>query len=386
MQLKQSNYTIASITLFDDDGWEDLLPLTLSRSCADIRFGILTIKEKWETICNDKVYVQTKPYLQDIYGEFKSELFVNSRLLPEPKLLEVISNLKEGESVYCGETLLLCFGQKEQSKIEWEGDLDILNYPWEIFSKNHRQIENDFHRICHNRTSQKLSETNTVIGKHPIFVEEGAVVECSIFNTNEGPIYIGKNAEVQEGCMVRGPFSLGESSHLKMGAKIYTGTTIGPHCKVGGEINNSVIFGYSNKAHDGFLGNSVIGEWCNLGADTNNSNLKNNYEEVKVWSYKHKKFVKTGLQFCGLIMGDHSKSGINTMFNTGTVVGFSCNIFGSGFPRNYIPSFTWGGAASMEEYTLPKAIQTAEKVFERRNKAFDSVQNKLFTEIHSNKN
>lgn len=386
MQLNQTNTLLPAITLFDDEGWEDLLPLTLSRSCADIRWGILTIKEKWERICDGKVYVKTQAYLQEIYGEFKSELFVNSRLLPNPALVRSISALKNGQALFMGEILLASFGQNSEQKLQWDGDVEILNYPWDIFANNHKQIEKDFHIICNNRISQKLSDTNTIIGENPIFVEEGAVVECSIFNTKEGPIYIGKNAEVQEGCLVRGPFSLGENSQLKMGAKIYTGTTIGPHCKVGGEVNNSVIFGYSNKAHDGFLGNSVIGEWCNLGADTNNSNLKNNYEEVKVWSYKYKKFVKTGLQFCGLIMGDHSKSGINTMFNTGTVVGFSCNIFGSGFPRNYIPSFTWGGAASMDDYALPKAIQTAEKVFERRKKAFDSTQSNLFSEIYSKKN
>lgn len=386
MQLNPTNILLPSITLFDDEGWEDLLPLTLSRSCADIRWGILTIKEKWERICNGSVYIKTQAYLQEIYGKYDSELFVNSRLLPSPALVKAISALEHGQSIYIGEVLLASFGQNHEIKLQWEGDIELLKYPWEIFAQNHKQIENDFYRVSLNRTSQKLSDTNTVIGQNPIFIEEGAVVECSIFNTKEGPIYIGKNAEVQEGCMVRGPFSLGENSQLKMGAKIYTGTTIGPHCKVGGEVNNSVIFGYSNKAHDGFLGNSVIGEWCNLGADTNNSNLKNNYEEVKIWSYKQKKFVKTGLQFCGLIMGDHSKSGINTMFNTGTVVGFSCNIFGSGFPRNYIPSFTWGGASSMEDYALPKAMQTAEKVFERRNKAFDSVQSKLFSEIYSNKN
>jgi UDP-N-acetylglucosamine diphosphorylase/glucosamine-1-phosphate N-acetyltransferase len=217
------------------------------------------------------------------------------------------------------------------------------------------------------RKSQPLNNSCRNIGKGKIFIEEGASANDTTFNTTTGCIYIGKDAEVMEGSVVRGPFALCEHSVLKMSSKIYGATTIGPHSKVGGEVNNSVVFGYSNKAHDGFLGNSVIGEWCNLGADTNNSNLKNNYANVKLWNYSGENFIDTGLQFCGLIMGDHSKCGINTMFNTGTVAGVSSNIFGSGFPRNFIPSFSWGGAQGFTTYRFEHAIETAQLVMQRRN-------------------
>ena len=232
------------------------------------------------------------------------------------------------------------------------------------------------------RKSQSLTENNTGLGKD-IFIEKGAKVSCSILNAESGPIYIGKNAEVMEGSIIRGPFAMGESAVLKMGAKIYGATTLGPYCKVGGEVNNSVFFGYSSKAHDGFLGNSVIGEWCNLGADTNNSNLKNNYAHVKLWNYQAERFKNTELQFCGLIMGDHSKCGINTMFNTGTIVGVSANVFGSGFPRNFIPSFNWGGAAGFSVYKLPKAFEVAEKVFGRRKLSFDKVEQDILTQVYN---
>ena len=231
------------------------------------------------------------------------------------------------------------------------------------------------------RKSQFLPENNTILGKD-IFIEKGAKVSCSILNAEDGPIYIGKNAEVMEGSIIKGPFAMGESAVLKMGAKIYGATTLGPYCKVGGEVSNSVFFGYSSKAHDGFLGNSVIGEWCNLGADSNISNLKNNYAHVKLWNYEIERFINTELQFCGLIMGDHSKCGINTMFNTGTVVGVSSNVFGSGFPRNFIPSFNWGGAAGFSIYKLLKAFEVAEKVFERRKLRFDKIDKNILTQVY----
>jgi UDP-N-acetylglucosamine diphosphorylase/glucosamine-1-phosphate N-acetyltransferase len=248
-----------------------------------------------------------------------------------------------------------------------ETPFDIINYSWDIFSLNDKTIRNDFEFLTQGRTSSPLSKTNQIVGDASlIFLEEGATVECSILNTQKGPIYIGKNAEIMEGCIIRGPLAMCEHSLLKMGAKIYGATTLGPHCKVGGEVNNTVLFGYSSKAHDGYLGNSVIGEWCNLGADTNTSNLKNTYEEVKLWDYTKNSFGRTGLQFLGLIMGDHSKAGINTMFNTGTVVGVSANVFGAGFPRNFIPSFTWGGPQGYETYDIKKAFYTMERVLARR--------------------
>lgn len=259
----------------------------------------------------------------------------------------------------------------------------MLNNVWELFQKNAEAIKSDFALLTKNRTSQPLSNTVTVIGdKNLVFLEEGAKAQACILNTSGGPIYLGKDAEIMEGSVVRGPLALCEHSALKLSTKIYGATTIGPHCKVGGEVNNSVIFGYTNKAHDGFLGNSVIGEWCNLGADTNNSNLKNNYSNVKIFNYNKNKQIDTGLQFCGLIMGDHSKSGINTMFNTGTVVGVGSNIYGGGFPNTVIPNFSWGGSGGFENYRLEKLFETAERVYERRGLKFGEVEKQILTSVY----
>ncbi len=258
-----------------------------------------------------------------------------------------------------------------------------INYPWDIFAMNGQAIEDDFKLLTYGRKSKVLSDSNRLINEENIFVESGAKVECTIINASNGPVYIGKDAEVMEGCVIRGPFALCDHSSLKMGAKIYGPTTIGPHSKVGGEVNNSVIFGYTNKAHDGFLGHSVLGEWCNIGADSNNSNLKNTYDEVKAWNYAEEKFILTGLQFCGLLMGDHSKCGINTMFNTGTVVGVSANIVGHGFQRNFIPSFSWGSSMSgYTTYDVDKAIDVAKRVYERRGLEFTSVEKDILKNIY----
>jgi UDP-N-acetylglucosamine diphosphorylase/glucosamine-1-phosphate N-acetyltransferase len=267
-------------------------------------------------------------------------------------------------------------------KIVYSDSVFEINHVWDIFQKNAEAIRSDFELISKGRTSQKLSETVTVIGdKNLVFLEPGAKAEACILNTSSGPIYIGVDAEIMEGSVVRGPLALCEHSALKLSTKIYGATTIGPHCKVGGEVNNSVIFGYSNKAHDGFLGNSVVGEWCNLGADTNNSNLKNNYSNVKLYNYAHNKQVDTGLKFCGLIMGDYSKSGINTMFNTGTVVGIGSNIFGGGFPPSTIPNFSWGGSEGFEPHVLDKLFETSEKVYERRGLKFDEQEKKILKAV-----
>ena len=255
-----------------------------------------------------------------------------------------------------------------------------LNHPWDIFRLNGEVLQSDFVRLTDGKTSAKLNDTNVLIGDE-IFLEEGVAVNGAILNADKGPIYLGKDAEIMEGVTIRGPFSLGDHAVVKMGAKIYGPTTIGPYCKVGGEISNSILQAYSNKGHDGFLGNSVIGEWCNLGADTNSSNLKNNYGEVRVWDYEEAKSISTGLQFCGLIMGDHSKSGINTMFNTGTVVGVCANIFGAQFPPKFIPSFLWGGSGQWDLFKMEKAIEVAEKMMSRRQVTFSSEDEKIFQEI-----
>jgi UDP-N-acetylglucosamine diphosphorylase/glucosamine-1-phosphate N-acetyltransferase len=360
--------------LFDDQEVPHLYPFTLTRPAALIRCGILTLAEKWELCLSANVSYSCAEHLSGKYPvTIEAEnLFINGRVLPDSALLTAIQALASGEALQSENCLIAYRGaqlaEAEQAKsVQYPAEFFQISRIYNIFSFNHHQINLDFERLTANRVSQTLSSTNTVIGKHPIFLEEGAKAEAAVFNTSEGPIYLGKNSEVMEGALIRGPFALCESAGIKMGAKIYNGTTVGPHSKVGGEVSNSVIFAYSNKGHDGFLGNSVLGEWCNLGADTNNSNLKNNYEIVKLWNYQTERFEKTGLQFCGLFMGDHSKCGINTMFNTGTVVGVSANIFGSGFPRNFVPSFSWGGAQGFETYMPAKAFQTAELVMQRRH-------------------
>jgi UDP-N-acetylglucosamine diphosphorylase/glucosamine-1-phosphate N-acetyltransferase len=381
--------------LFDDRSSENLLPLTFTRPVADIRIGILTIREKWEKMLNAKTSTKTKDYLTKKYpSEFTIDtdnVWINGSVCPNQKLIEEIKTLQPDQALLSS-GLLIALNTGNGASFEIELNDNITKFeshakamhienPWDIFSKNGEAIQTDFDLITAGRKSLALSPSNQIIGVENTFVEDGAKVECAILNASTGPIYIGKDAEIMEGSIVRGPFSLGDHSTLKLGAKIYGPTTIGPHCKVGGEVNNSVIFGFSNKAHDGFLGNSVLGEWCNIGADSNNSNLKNNYAEVKLWNYTKERFVGTGLTFCGLIMGDHSKCGINTMFNTGTVVGVNANIFGSGFPRNFVPSFSWGGAAGFTTYKVKDAFEVASKVFERRSMVFDETEQDILTHV-----
>ncbi len=384
-----------TIILFDDKRREHLLPLTFTRPVADIRIGILTIKEKWEQVMETSCGYLTVDYLSKKFttGSAGSNiLLINGGVIPSSELANQIKNLELNSAlthkgaVIAARTasipaLEAILPQLFTNCIEIEEPLFQVERPWDIFSKNGIALEKDFELITKGRKSAPISKTNQVIRPERVFIEHGATVECAILNASTGPIYIAKDAEIMEGSIVRGPFSLGEHSALKMGAKIYGPTTIGPHSKVGGEVNNSVIFGFSNKAHDGFLGNSVLGEWCNLGADTNNSNLKNNYAPVKLWDYSTERFANTGLQFCGLIMGDHSKCGINTMFNTGTVVGVSANIFGSGFPRNFIPSFSWGGAHGFEVYTMPKVLQTVKIVLSRRGLELEQVDIDILAHI-----
>jgi UDP-N-acetylglucosamine diphosphorylase/glucosamine-1-phosphate N-acetyltransferase len=386
-----------NLILFDDPKIKSqLLPFTFTRPVAEIRIGILTIKEKWGKHFNCSASFLTENYLQEKFPLCieKENLLINASVLPDAGLLKAIHSLKLNECLVQGETLVAVYCNNDKAenfahhflsgifeKKNYDETLFQVNHVWDIFSKNAQALTADFDLITHGRESQTLNETNTVIGNGKIFVEEGATVNAAIFNTSTGCIYIGKDAEVMEGSVVRGPFALCEYSALKLSTKIYGATTIGPHSKVGGEINNSVIFGFSNKAHDGFLGNSVIGEWCNLGADTNNSNLKNNYAEVKLWNYEAEGFTNTGLQFCGLFMGDHSKCGINTMFNTGTVVGVSANIFGSGFPRNFVPSFSWGGAQGFSTFQIAKAFEVAEKVMERRGLPLIVADKKILEHI-----
>ncbi|MCP4801862.1 MAG: glucose-1-phosphate thymidylyltransferase, partial [Bacteroidetes bacterium] len=369
--------------LFDGAFRNNLLPFTYTRPVADIRFGILTIREKWEIVLGTTTTTVTEDYLSDKYPmvEMPNNIMINASFCPNDSLINLINKLEPNQAIFSGENILAFYVMESQEVVNFD-DFDIIDFTletlyiehtWDIFSKNEEAIQQDFELLTKGKQSEKISNTVNVINPKSVFVEKGAQIEYATLNASSGPIYIGKDAIIMEGSLVRGPLALCEKAVLKMGAKIYGPTTIGPHCKVGGELTNTVLFGYSNKGHDGFLGNSVIGEWCNIGADSNNSNLKNNYAEVKLWDYNLEGFSKTGLQFCGLMMGDHSKCGINTMFNTGTVVGVSANIFGSGFPRNFIPSFSWGGHTGFKTYLTKKAFEVSKIVMARRHVRFTEV-------------
>ena len=377
--------------LFDGPARNALLPFTFTRPVADIRIGILTIREKWEKYLETTTTTLTEEYLSHKYPmvEMEENIMINASFLPNPILVEIVRNLKKNQALFCGEDVLAFYTCKNQEEvdfdsyenIEFEGECIRVEHTWDIFSKNDAAIREDFALLTQDRTSQPIPKSVNTIGKENIFIEEGAQLEFVTLNASTGPIYIGKNSEIMEGSVIRGPFALCEGAGLKLATKVYGATTVGPFSKIGGEVNNVVLFGYSNKGHDGFLGNSVLGEWCNIGADSNNSNLKNNYEEVKLWDYETESFQKTGLQFCGLMMGDHSKCGINTMFNTGTVVGVSANIFGAGFPRNFVPSFSWGGAAGFTVYLTKKAFETARLVMSRRGVEFDETEQAILQHV-----
>jgi len=364
----------------DAQYWEDFLPLTFTRPVAEMRCGILTFAERWQKILeNTEISYFTENYLQQKFRnpEEKESLFLVTNFLPTENVIQQIKDLKQGEAlVYQDELIAAKINMKDFSLHQIEKMTDIkeelvfFKKPTDLFTYNDKAIDFDFELLTKGRNSQELSSTNGFLGnKKDMFIEEGAQIEFSTLNTKTGKIYIGKNAEVMEGCNLRGPISLGEGSKFHLGAKIYGATTIGPQCKVGGEVNNIIIFGYSSKGHDGFLGNSVVGEWCNFGADTNSSNLKNNYGHVKLWNYRTKAFEDTGLQFTGLIMGDHSKTAINTQLNTGTIVGVASNIFKEGFPPNLIENFSWGGFKDDERFKLDKAYEVAEKAMARRKVA-----------------
>ena len=380
--------------LFDDGRRFDLLPLTFLRPVADIRVGILTIREKWEHFLHTKTSSLTEDYLSKKFPivEEINNILINGCVIPDEDLVKLIKELEPGQALVDGECIIaqhiteeeLTLTQKSKQVDFIELAIDIpykkVCFPWEIFQMNDEEIRADYALLTKGRKSAAISATNRIAG-NDIFLEEGAIVEFATINTTTGPVYIGKSTEIMEGSMIRGPFAMLDNSLVRMGTKIYGATTIGPNSKVGGELSNVVIFANSNKVHDGFLGNSVIAEWCNLGAGTSCSNLKNTYDLVKVWNYSDQTFMSTGLQFCGLIMGDHSKSGINTMFNTGTVVGVSANVFGGGFPRQFIASFSWGGAAGFKTFDLKKAIAVAKAAYSRRNRELDEETVEILREV-----
>jgi UDP-N-acetylglucosamine diphosphorylase/glucosamine-1-phosphate N-acetyltransferase len=383
-----------NIILFDDPAIRgSLLPFTFTRPIADIRVGIFKISDKWEKFTGIKPGYLTQDYLSSKYSKNEGPaLLVNGAVCPSPKLWEKIQELKKGQALFQQNILLATFSEmpasfhpemtKSLSAINFEEELTIIQKNWHIFQFNGQEIRNDFKLLTSGRKSATLEDPHTITyNPSDIFIEAGAKIRAAVLNAEGGPIYIGKNTEIQEGALIRGPFALCDGSTVNMGAKMRGDTTIGPHSKVGGEVSNSVIFGYSNKGHEGFLGNAVLGEWCNVGADSNNSNLKNNYAPVKIWDYTKGGFTNTGLQFCGLMMGDHAKCGINTMFNTGTVVGVGANIFGDGFPRNFIPSFAWGGAAGFSTFQIRKFEETAHAVMGRRGMEYNAVEKEIIQKV-----
>ncbi len=382
--------------LFGDQTRNNLLPFTFTRPVPDIRVGILTIREKWEQYLNAKTFSLTEDYLSSKYPLVKESdnILINGSILPNKQIIKEIGKLKPNQTLVVGETIIAL---RLKAKDIDSFDLDLIegvspmitssepvkiSNLWDIFILNKKAIHDDYELLTRKKRSKKISSSNRIVQKRNVFVEKGAKVENSIIDASEGVVYIGKDAHIMNGSIVRGPIALCDGAIIKMGAKIYGNTTIGPYCKVGGEVTDTVFFGYSNKVHDGFVGHSVIGEWCNLGANTTTSNLKNNYEPVKLWNYFENSFVNTGLQFCGTFMGDHSKCGINTMFNTGTVVGVNANVFGTGFMRNFIPSFSWGGQSGFSVFEIEKAVKIAKTVFQRRGKEFDEQEESILRSVY----
>jgi UDP-N-acetylglucosamine diphosphorylase/glucosamine-1-phosphate N-acetyltransferase len=388
-----------NIILFDDESREQMLPLSYTRPVAEIRMGIFTIRERWEKLLKGKASYITSEYLMERYPMHveADNIVINGALMPNDRLVRLIEQLEPNEALMDQGTLVAARLNQDQfehllneESIEEITGLELaetpfihLSYPWDLFLYLRATIEYDFDLVTHGKTSHSIPSNNQVISPDAIFLEEGAQVTCSILNAQSGPIYIGKDAQVMEGSIIRGPVTIGAGSIVKMGTKIYGPTAIGPDCRVGGEIKDVVMLGHSNKAHDGFLGNSIIGEWCNLGAGTTVSNLKNNYSNVRMWDHTTQDLRDTGLQFLGLVMGDHSKAGIQSMFNTGTLVGVACNLFGDGFPPKFIPSFSWGGAAGLVTHRLEEAMETARRVMARRNVTFDSTDEKIFRNIYN---
>ena len=386
--------------LFDGPEWSQLLPLTYTRPIAAVRCGVLTITEKWNTILKTPISYASRDYLSNKFESVlaNENLFINGSILPDTEFTQKLESLKLDE-VLIKEGSVLAFKCNKQvadeliqiikkgkleisnfSKIEYSATLSTITHSWDIFQKTGNEIKKDIELLGIKANSKEIKNENTIFGDE-FYIEAGAKIRGAILNSEEGPIYIGKNAEVMEGSVIRGPFSLGDDSTVKMASKIYGPTSIGPHCKVGGEVTNIVMFAYSNKGHDGFIGNSVIGEWCNFGADTNSSNLKNNYSPVRIWSYNSDKMENTGLQFCGLIAGDHCKTGISTMLNTSTVLGVCANVFGSGFPPKFIPSFSWGGANKMVTFKLDKSFEVAGNMMKRRGLSLTNEDKKIFQHV-----
>ena len=378
------------ITFIDiEESWKQMLPMSYTRPVAEVRVGILKVHEKWtQYLSSHQIFFRSQDYLSSIFEPPQNKtLTILGNVLPTESIVTSIQALKEDEVlIYQDQVIAGYYNATESFDVDHRKRIALheikqVIHPWDIFHLNGEEITEDFIFLTKGKKSRPLNDPHTKTYGNQIFIEEGATVKAAVLNAENGPIYIGKDAEVQEGALIRGPFALCEHSVVNMGAKIKGDTTVGPYSKIGGEVSNSVIFGYSNKGHEGFLGNSVLGEWCNLGADTNNSNLKNNYAGVKMWDFASGGFKNTGLQFCGLIMGDHSKCGINTMFNTGTTVGVSANVFGNDFLPTIVPSFAWGGASGFTTYQTMKAFKTAELVMKRRSKELTEADKAMLSHI-----
>jgi UDP-N-acetylglucosamine diphosphorylase/glucosamine-1-phosphate N-acetyltransferase len=390
-----------NIIIFDaEEVHNNLLPITYTRPVSYIRVGITTIYDKWKSAIKGAQFSSlTADYLSQKFPARISDdnFFIAGHVFPTPQLSTTITNLKKGEALKYGDMLIAFhgtdkdFSDRNFSNVAIVDDEPVaLHWLYDIFMLNDKFLKEDFKKLTAGRKSQTLSHTNTVIGEtefddgtQKIFIEEGAKIEGTFLNVNEGPIYIGKETEIMEGSCIRAPFAACEHVFVNMGAKIYGATTLGPYCKVGGELHNVVMIGYSNKAHDGFLGNAVVGEWCNLGGGSTASNLKNDYSEIKLWNYPKQGFLRTGLQFCGLIMGDHSKAGVNCMFNTATVLGVGVNIHGAGFPRNFVASFSEGSTAGYTDVSLQKFFKVAEIVMARRHVQLSEIDKRIFESIYN---
>ena len=377
-----------NVILFDEAAVRgNLLPLTYTRPVALMRQGITTMLEKWQRVVDGSYSFDSEEYLRVKFPLVEAadgdDLRIAAHLHPTPALVEAVLSLTIGQRLVSPDGELLARrGDGEAATVTFDGELRAIRRIWDVFQDNGEAIVADFEAITAGRKSQRLSDTCTLIGDpSQLFIEEGATVEGAIINVKKGPVYVGRDAEIMEGACLRGPIALCEHAMVNMGGKVYGPTTLGPHCKVGGEVNNVVMTGYSNKSHDGFLGNAVIGEWCNLGAGCTASNLKNSYSEVKLWDIARGRFVKTGLQFCGLIMGDHSKAGINTMFNTATIVGPGVSFYGSDFPRTYLPGFIQGNTAGMRPVDMNLFFETASLVMERRHVELTDADRQILTTV-----
>lgn len=386
-----------NIIFFDDNETRrHLLPLTYTRPTALLRVGITTIEEKWKDFlgCNHTYSFLTASHLKAKFPvkALHTNLMVAGHVIPSATLAAQVLSLNEGEALFSDNELIAYYGdasgfdnKQYTHKVYVENPPVILRRAYDIFLNNSLIIKEDFDRLTHGRLSATIPTNATVIGDtSQIFIEEGASVEGACLNTKQGPIYIGHNVEIMEGACVRGPFAACHDAKVRIGAKVYGGTTLGPHCKIGGEVESTVMIGYSNKAHDGFLGDAVIGEWCNIGGGTTASNLKNDYSEIKLWDYVERRFVRTGLQFCGLIMGDHSKTGVNCMINTATVLGVGVNIHGSGFPRPFVASFQEGSSnAGFKDVPLKTFYSIAQRVMARRGMELTQVDKDIFASIYN---